>query len=269
MTHVRWRYAIEGPIDKESRVHSQISADLPRDCEPCQTHSGHWFAARPLGLVRQACMKHRHVFDTWSAQNKGKRQREKRWPVTHHVLVISPAPEQRLEPSLPPDAMRRHERDDVAMLMSSRCDACWRTRTVQNSAAEGGGPPPGGASMLRLEWQAANSLLRCRRRWSGNAPPSRAAKPEKDPPCSCESSRTELSRTNRTELQTTSRSRVVCHLCVGVAERIDLPSAPRDRAVPEVLLQELVAAGGLVDHLRVERAGLIVHAPAYQQPRRS
>ena len=41
------------------------------------------------------------------------------------------------------------------------------------------------------------------------------------------------------------------------AERVDLPRAARDGILAEVLAEELVAAGGLVDHLDVEGRGLL------------
>ena len=48
-------------------------------------------------------------------------------------------------------------------------------------------------------------------------------------------------------------------LGVGVAKGIDLPGPTRHRGGAEVLDQELVAAGGLVYHLGVERGRLVVH----------
>mmetsp|Transcript_90838 Transcript_90838/g.207941 ORF Transcript_90838/g.207941 Transcript_90838/m.207941 type:complete len:460 (-) Transcript_90838:161-1540(-) len=47
----------------------------------------------------------------------------------------------------------------------------------------------------------------------------------------------------------------------GMTKRVDLPSAPGNRVLPEVFEQELVAAGGLVHHLHVVGGGLVVHAP--------
>mmetsp|Transcript_40810 Transcript_40810/g.115511 ORF Transcript_40810/g.115511 Transcript_40810/m.115511 type:complete len:219 (+) Transcript_40810:1325-1981(+) len=45
----------------------------------------------------------------------------------------------------------------------------------------------------------------------------------------------------------------------GVPEGVDLPADPRRH--PELLHQELVAQRRLVDHVQVERRGLVVHAP--------
>eukprot|EP01043_Picozoa_sp_COSAG02_P014961 COSAG02_NODE_625_length_19372_cov_14.475355_10_plen_363_part_00 len=46
-----------------------------------------------------------------------------------------------------------------------------------------------------------------------------------------------------------------------MTERVDLPGPTRDGVVAKVLLEELVATGGLVYHLDVVRARLVVHAP--------
>ena len=50
-------------------------------------------------------------------------------------------------------------------------------------------------------------------------------------------------------------------LSVGVSEGVNLPSATRHLIGAEVLFDELVATGGLVNHGNPERGCLVVHAP--------
>ena len=50
-------------------------------------------------------------------------------------------------------------------------------------------------------------------------------------------------------------------LCVRVPERVNLPSAARQLHLAEVLHEELVPPGRLIDHGHPQGRGLVVHAP--------